>query len=151
MPFQVPQDLIYLVRAVGILSGMATGLDPEFNVWHHLAPYAEKLIYEEGLMQGDFWFSELRNYLGTLLALPSRLNRSLDKIERGEVVVRSPDVVERVERMERGVRQLAGSVIFIGFLMGGVQLVLNGFDLPGWGLLAGAGISLFWLAFLSGR
>ena len=41
-PFQIPQNLIFLGRTVGILSGMCTGLDPKFNVWDHLAPFAKK-------------------------------------------------------------------------------------------------------------
>jgi predicted unusual protein kinase regulating ubiquinone biosynthesis (AarF/ABC1/UbiB family) len=43
MPFQVPQDFIYLGRAVGILSGMCTQLDDHFNPWTELAPYAQQL------------------------------------------------------------------------------------------------------------
>src|SRR5690606_29675654 len=34
LPFQVPQDFLYLTRAVGILTGMATGLDPDYDPWH---------------------------------------------------------------------------------------------------------------------
>ena len=41
MPFQVPQNVIFLGRCVGILSGICTGLDPKFNVWDHLSPYAQ--------------------------------------------------------------------------------------------------------------
>ncbi len=48
LPFQVPSDMLFLARAVGILSGMCTGLDPDFNVWDQLAPYAEKLISARG-------------------------------------------------------------------------------------------------------
>ena len=33
MPFQVPNNLILFGRCVGILSGMASGLDPQFNVF----------------------------------------------------------------------------------------------------------------------
>jgi predicted unusual protein kinase regulating ubiquinone biosynthesis (AarF/ABC1/UbiB family) len=33
LPFQVPQDYIYLVRAAGILSGMFSSLDPHINYW----------------------------------------------------------------------------------------------------------------------
>ncbi|MGB7876406.1 MAG: AarF/UbiB family protein, partial [Anaerolineales bacterium] len=47
MPFQVPQNLLYLARTVAILSGMCTGLDPDFNLWLQLAPYARKLVEEE--------------------------------------------------------------------------------------------------------
>jgi predicted unusual protein kinase regulating ubiquinone biosynthesis (AarF/ABC1/UbiB family) len=44
MPFQVPNDLIMLARTMAILSGMCTGLNPDFNLWNQVAPYARKLI-----------------------------------------------------------------------------------------------------------
>jgi predicted unusual protein kinase regulating ubiquinone biosynthesis (AarF/ABC1/UbiB family) len=44
MPFQVPQDFIYLGRTMSILMGMATSLDPTFNPWHELMPYTQKLM-----------------------------------------------------------------------------------------------------------
>ncbi len=48
MPFQVPENLILLGRCVSILSGIATGLNPDFAVWNGLAPYVQKLIEREG-------------------------------------------------------------------------------------------------------
>jgi predicted unusual protein kinase regulating ubiquinone biosynthesis (AarF/ABC1/UbiB family) len=44
MPFYIPQDFIYLGRTLSILSGMCTGLDPQYNPWHELQPYTESLI-----------------------------------------------------------------------------------------------------------
>src|SRR5215217_9553092 len=44
MPFQLPQNLLLLGRTVAILSGMCTGLDPNFNIWTQLVPYARNLI-----------------------------------------------------------------------------------------------------------
>src|SRR5258707_3157162 len=44
MPFQMPQDFIYLSRAVGILSGMCTGLDPEFDPWREMQPFTQQLL-----------------------------------------------------------------------------------------------------------
>jgi len=43
MPFQLPHNLLVAGRTVAILSGMCTGLDPNFNLWGQLAPYAQKL------------------------------------------------------------------------------------------------------------
>ena len=48
LPFQLPENLLLLGRTVAILSGMCTGLDPEFNLWTSIAPYAIKLISDEG-------------------------------------------------------------------------------------------------------
>lgn len=44
MPFQVPQDFIYLGRTMGILSGLATNLDPNFNPWSEMQPYTAQLL-----------------------------------------------------------------------------------------------------------
>jgi predicted unusual protein kinase regulating ubiquinone biosynthesis (AarF/ABC1/UbiB family) len=38
LPFQVPENLILLGRCLGILSGICTGLDPDFNVWTSVMP-----------------------------------------------------------------------------------------------------------------
>ncbi len=48
MPFQVPQDFIYLGRTMGILSGLATTLDPSFNPWNEIQPYMQRLIAMRG-------------------------------------------------------------------------------------------------------
>ncbi|MEM6528991.1 MAG: hypothetical protein AAF653_11905, partial [Chloroflexota bacterium] len=44
MPFRMPQNFIYLARTMGILSGMCTSLDPNFNPWAELQPYTEKMM-----------------------------------------------------------------------------------------------------------
>ena len=46
MPFYVPQDFVYLGRAIGILSGMCTSLDPDFNPWQELQAHAQGLIQQ---------------------------------------------------------------------------------------------------------
>jgi predicted unusual protein kinase regulating ubiquinone biosynthesis (AarF/ABC1/UbiB family) len=46
MPFQVPQDFIYLGRTVSILSGMCTAIDPQFNPWSELQPFAQRLAVQ---------------------------------------------------------------------------------------------------------
>ena len=48
LPFQLPENLLLLGRSVAILSGMCTGLDPQFNLWTSIAPYASKLVSDEG-------------------------------------------------------------------------------------------------------
>jgi predicted unusual protein kinase regulating ubiquinone biosynthesis (AarF/ABC1/UbiB family) len=59
MPFQVPHNLLLLGRALAILSGMCTGLDPEFNVWTQLAPYAQKLVVGEKASEWQVWRDQL--------------------------------------------------------------------------------------------
>src|SRR5262249_37094781 len=47
LPFQMPQDLIYLGRAVGMVSGLATTLDPDINLFETLKPFAQELLARE--------------------------------------------------------------------------------------------------------
>jgi predicted unusual protein kinase regulating ubiquinone biosynthesis (AarF/ABC1/UbiB family) len=150
MPFQVPQDFIFLARCVGILSGMCTGLDPRFNVWTSLAPYANKLIAEETRHGLDFWVDEVKTRLRTLVLLPAKMDTLLSRLEHGDLAVRIPEVDRRVRQLERATRQLVASILFFALFLGGIQLYLAG-QSPLWELLlAGAGLSLVWLL-MTGR
>jgi predicted unusual protein kinase regulating ubiquinone biosynthesis (AarF/ABC1/UbiB family) len=145
MPFQVPQDLIMLGRTLAILSGMCTGLDPEFNVWDSLVPYARQLIAEEATSGWEFWLGELGSMVQTLLALPRRTEAMLGRMERGELDVRVPELTQGIVRLERAIRRGVGGVVFAALLMSGVQLYLAGHVVFAAGLLACALISLVWM------
>ncbi len=145
MPFQIPQNVIFLGRAVGILSGMCTGLDPQFNLWEHLSPYAQKLIAEDMRRTGGQLLAELESLARALWTLPRKMDSALSKIERGEIAVRTPDVSHEAQRLEKAIYQVAGTVFFAALLLGGIQLYLAGQVAFSLGLLAGAGLSLGWL------
>jgi predicted unusual protein kinase regulating ubiquinone biosynthesis (AarF/ABC1/UbiB family) len=145
MPFQVPEDMILLGRCVGILSGLCTGLNPEFNLWKGVVPYAETLIKQEAGPQWQIWMGELSNLARILLGFPKRIDVVLGKMERGELTVREPQLVAQVSRLERSISRLAGSLIFAVLMLGGIQLYLAGRDAFGAVLLAGAGLSLVWM------
>jgi predicted unusual protein kinase regulating ubiquinone biosynthesis (AarF/ABC1/UbiB family) len=150
MPFQIPQNLVFLARCVGILSGMCTGLDPEFNLWDHLAPFARKLMAEEGLTSLDAWLAEAEKLVRSLLIVPSKMESVLLRLERGDVAVRTPDVAQEVRQLETAIRQVTGSVIFAALLLGGIQLYLGGMQVFGAILLTMAGLDLLWVL-LGGR
>ncbi|MBN2550966.1 MAG: AarF/ABC1/UbiB kinase family protein [Anaerolineales bacterium] len=145
LPFQVPQDLIFLARCVGILSGMCTGLDPQFNLWEHLAPYAQKLIAEQAGGGLGVWLSELESLVRALLALPRRMDTTLSKMERGEIAVRIPEITEQVRKLERGLYQIASGVVFAALLLGGIQLYLAGQHTFSLVLFTGAGLDIIWM------
>jgi predicted unusual protein kinase regulating ubiquinone biosynthesis (AarF/ABC1/UbiB family) len=67
LPFQVPQNFIYLGRAVGILSGMCTALDPEFNAWDVLAKYTRKLLAQTSMADGGAMIQVAFGWLGELV------------------------------------------------------------------------------------
>lgn len=145
MPFQIPQDFIFLGRAVGILSGMCTGLDPEFNLWEHLSPFAKKLVASEALRTPEFWINEVKNFVGTLLAVPRKMETLFSKMERGELEVRMPEVSNKVSHLERTIRQFVVGIIFAALLLGGIQLFLAGYGTSAKTLFWGAGLCLVWV------
>ena len=147
MPFQVPNDLIMLARTVAILSGMCTGLDPDFNLWDQISPYARKLIEKETTKGISDWLEELGSLLQNLVALPSQAGRVFAQAERGDLVMQSPQVVREAQKLTRSVDRLTGGVIFLGLLLGGVSLYNAGSVLYGQAMLGGAILVLLWVIF----
>jgi len=139
MPYQVPQDLVFLFRCVAILSGMCTGLDPAFNFWDVLAPYAKKLMSDEA---GGGILSEVGEFIKTLAALPNKTDRLLDKMNRGELRIAVPAAERRLIRIDQNLRRLLWAVLLLAFLSNGVALYLAGETLFSALLFALAGVSL---------
>jgi len=148
LPFQIPENLIYLGRTVAILSGMCTGLSPNFNVFVALTPFAQQLLAEE--TQGrnlDFWLDEALNVLRRLAALPARLDTALSRLEKGEFTITqkpTPEQAQQARALTRAVNRFASSVVCVGLLGAGTALYLNGqaaLGIGGWGL---AGALLAW-------
>src|SRR5574341_1114254 len=126
MPFQLPHNLLLLGRTVAILSGRCTGLDPAFNVWEELAPYAQKLVADEVGSGWEVWLDEIGDLIKKLIALPAQTGRVLTRLERGELNVNAPQVNRQLYHLESAVNRLVGSVVFAAFLFGGVLLYRAG-------------------------
>jgi predicted unusual protein kinase regulating ubiquinone biosynthesis (AarF/ABC1/UbiB family) len=147
MPFQVPQNLIYLGRTVAILSGMCTGLNPDFNIWEQLAPFARKLVEEEVSSGLDYWLDELGEMLQILLALPGQASRVLAQAEGSGLLVQAPQISREMRSLTRSMDRLTGSIVFAALLIGGVILVNAGNGAFGGGLLGASGLALLWILF----
>jgi predicted unusual protein kinase regulating ubiquinone biosynthesis (AarF/ABC1/UbiB family) len=122
MPFQLPENLLLLGRTVAILSGMCTGLNPEFNLWVQLAPYATKLAGGEGGSDWKKWLDEIGELLKVLVVIPGRTERVLGRLERGELNVQLPLVNLQVSYLERSMNRLTGGIIFLALLLSGAIL-----------------------------
>ena len=126
MPFQVPENLILLGRCVSILSGMASGLNPDFSVWNGLAPYVQKLMQQDGQSGARLIFKEIGDMARVLLGLPKRVDEVASRMEQGRMEVRMPEMKQHIARLERGVRKLAGAIIFAAGMVAGTDLFLGG-------------------------
>ena len=147
LPFQIPQNLIMLARTVAILSGMCTGLDPDFNLWNQLAPYARKLIEKEAASNIGAWLDELGSMLQALIALPSQAGRVLAQMENGALIVQSPQIGREVRSLTRSVDRLTAGLVFASFLLGGVWLYNSGNVFYGQLLWSFSILPLLWILF----
>lgn len=116
MPFQVPEDIVFLVRSVAILSGMCTGLYEDFNLFEGLRPFAQKLLAEEGGAWLDVLLEQLGEQARALSRLPKRLDHTLALIERGQLKVIA-DVTPELESQIKGLTKSINRLIWV-FLFG---------------------------------
>lgn len=124
MPFQLPENLLLLGRTLAVLSGMCTGLNPEFNLWTSITPYAATLVSDEG-GGGGLWntvTTEGTTIVQSLVALPGRVDRILTLVERGDLSVKTPLLDLRVRALDRSVRRIPMAIVFAAFLLAGAVL-----------------------------
>lgn len=151
LPFQIPQDLLYLGRAVSMIGGLATEIEPDINLFHALRPFARQMLDRE--QQDGDWLGrvqqELRE-LGQILAtLPRQMDAYYKSANRGELQTRSDfGRLERsMRRVERSTDRLTGGMVATGLLLGGVQLRTRGMNREAnrfWWAAAAAVIWSFW-------
>jgi predicted unusual protein kinase regulating ubiquinone biosynthesis (AarF/ABC1/UbiB family) len=123
LPFQLPEDFLLVIRSMSLTSGLCSALDPEFNIWDAIEPYATRLLREEG---GNVILSAARETLsvaGILLRLPQRIDQLVTRIDAGTVTVATPAIDRRLSRIERLIRRAVGAVVFAAFLVGGILLL----------------------------
>jgi predicted unusual protein kinase regulating ubiquinone biosynthesis (AarF/ABC1/UbiB family) len=147
MPFQVPENFILLGRCVSILSGMATGLDPDFNVWNGIAPYAKKLVEAEVGNSFRIIFGEISSFVRMLAALPKRLDSFMTRVEQGKLDVRIPEMKQHVARLERSFRKVITAIIFAAFLMCATAFSIAGRTEPAVAFSAISGFLLLLILF----
>ncbi len=165
MPFQVPQDFIYLGRTVSILSGMATTLDPVFNPWSEIQPYAQKLLLAKngaggaadlaasalGLPSLQSLFSgngaQALVSLGQTVLGRNGSSSVLNKLENGEITLKTeaaPLLKGQLARIEAQGRRTQRAVIFGSLLIASTMFYANGdaaIAIIGWVASAAAFVS----------
>jgi len=126
-PFQFPVDLLFALRAVGLLAGLSTSLDPEFDPWAETLPFAEELSGRgpaEAVRRG---LDEAGRLARVALRLPDSLERVLTRAEREGVAVEvrwSHAARRELRRLERATGRIAWFVAAGALFLGGVQLDL---------------------------
>ncbi len=143
MPFQLPQHMLMLGRSIGLLSGMCTGLDPDFNIWGTITPYAKELVSEEGGSTTDRIVAEAGKLALLALGLPGRADRVLTMAERSELTLQTPQLTRQVRRLQRTLTRTNGLLVFAALLVAGA-LVLGPEPVLGRWLMGASVVPLLW-------
>jgi predicted unusual protein kinase regulating ubiquinone biosynthesis (AarF/ABC1/UbiB family) len=122
LPFQLPENFLLIVRAMSLTSGMCSALDPAFNIWDAVEPYAQRLIREESGNTAQALVREVGAVAAVTARLPRRIDNLIERFEDGSVSVQTPRIERRMRDLERMVRRVVSSVLFTGLLIGGVLL-----------------------------
>ena len=125
-PFQMPQDFIYLGRALGILSGIASLLDPQVNPWYQVERYGRELISAREAQQ--FSREALLSWIKPIAALPGQLQRLVAAAEAGKLRVENISdkaALQRMERIEKRLARVQWSVLAAAGAVSGTLLYLQ--------------------------
>jgi predicted unusual protein kinase regulating ubiquinone biosynthesis (AarF/ABC1/UbiB family) len=148
VPFQVQVDLLFASRAVGLLAGLTTQLDPEFDPWSETVPFAERLAREELTLGWRDLLHAGALQAQALFGLPRRLDALMSRAERGSLTVQqalTPELRRAIQRLERSVRSASWMVVAAALLISGVMVRLGHPHEPaGRWLLLLAGLSFLW-------
>ena len=130
LPFQLPENFLLVIRSMSLTSGLCSSLDPDFNMWDAVEPYAGQLLRDERGNIVQAFGQQALSVAGTVARLPQRLDALADRIEEGRLVANSPRLEQRVARLERTTRRIISAVLFVGLFIGGILLRV---DEPVWG------------------
>jgi predicted unusual protein kinase regulating ubiquinone biosynthesis (AarF/ABC1/UbiB family) len=127
MPFQFPTDLLFVGRAIAILFAMATALDPDFDPWAAIEPFAKKMAAGETRRDWRGLLDELQRATRVALSLPGQADRFFGQAARGELSVRTswaPEATQTVRRVEAAVNRLTSAIIFAALLLAAVAVYI---------------------------
>ena len=122
LPFQLPENFLLIIRAVSLTSGMCSSLDPAFNVWDAVEPYADRLLREERGNVAQAFAREAAATAAVVARLPRRLDDLITRVEDGRLVADAPKVDRRLRRLERLGRRAISAVLFAALLISGAVL-----------------------------
>lgn len=118
-PMQVQADLLFVMRSLGILSGLITRLAPRFDPAGRVVEFAGELVREELQPKPK----RITAAIPRLLKLPGRLENVLTRVNHGQLSLRTrlaPESAGLVRSVRRAVDRLALTVVAVGLFVAGV-------------------------------
>ena len=123
LPVQFPENMLLLMRAVSLTSGLCSALDPTFNIWEPVEPYANRMLREQsGNLVQDLGAQALSS-AGIMWGLPQRVDALLTGIDEGTVSIDTSRLEKRLDTLAGIGRRAVSALLFAALLIGGAVLL----------------------------
>jgi len=125
-PIQLPANVAFIGRAVGTLSGLATGLDPSFDLLTVVQPFGRRLVEQELNPQAvlNTVAREAQALGRAAIGLPKLTHQTLSLLSSGSLTVRqeSTELIRSVQRLRRDLQRLYRATVAMGLLAVGALI-----------------------------
>jgi predicted unusual protein kinase regulating ubiquinone biosynthesis (AarF/ABC1/UbiB family) len=141
LPFQLPESFLLLIRSISLLSGVTSALNPDFNMWDAVDPFARTLLTGGAARTLRTLGREAVDIASALTRLPRRVDDLADRLDRGEIAIRAPEVEQRLRSIDTTLRRAISAVVFGGLVLAGALLRASDETLS-WVLLGASAVPL---------
>lgn len=146
-PFQIPANISFLGRAISMVVGLTTQMDPSLNLVEIFRPFVQRVLTQRQPVY-RLLMGQARELGQDLLTLPALSHRVLGRLERGdlEVGVDFADITRSLGRIEALLQALLGSIWSLALAGAGLLLWRSGRPVPALllGLAAAWGTLVAW-------
>ena len=129
-PFQLPVDLIFVLRALSTFEGVGRMLDPGFNLVSVTKPYLIALMTSNNQTPNDF-INQFGRQVGELgskaVGIPKRIDESLERLEQGDLQlqIRMGESDRQFKKMFTAQKSLGHSILIGSLTIASALLVSN--------------------------
>jgi len=142
---QIPKDYVLLNRMVTLLLGICNTLDAHMNPIEVIRPYFQEFVLGE---RGDivkFIRDLIQKTLANVISLPTDVRKTLDRVQRGELEVKSVGSIQRTQLLYALGQQLIFTLLIIAsttFVYLFQDSTYQSYTPWGWGLVGVLGVLL---------
>jgi ubiquinone biosynthesis protein len=151
--FHIPKEWILLERALLLLLGVCTTLDPEMNPTAVIEPYLAKFILGEKKQWSEVVVDASREMALAALSLPAELQRFMDRALRGEIEIGVRNLDENARVLYYAGQQLLWGMLGVAAVAMATVWEWRGHGRLAWAAAIAAGLfgGLLVLAWFAGR
>jgi ubiquinone biosynthesis protein len=157
---RLPADFAMLIRTLIILNGLATRLDPSYQIVPTMEPFVRRLVADKLSIKriGTSAVRSLTSLNTMIQRLPNRLDDLWDQLDEGNLTVGVSvrDLNMIIQRVDRIANRMAFALIVAALIIGSALILMGGteiqalFQIPGLNLAIPVAQVSFVLAGLTG-